>query len=303
MNCLTHLNNLFNSGYVYSPFVLAFNILVGILNISGNSILIWALRRTGQTKTISFQFIAIMSCSDLTIGIIGLVCISLMISLEKYRKNCWLMIITIVVLNNFNYFSAFMIFLIALDRYLHMKYLERYSTKFTKKRGYLLVIMSFVMALSTSIIFALPLSQHTYGILQKILASIAILFLISVLLLYHRALRILRRKTHQITRSIINQNRALGKAAKRVSICFLILTGPTILCHILDAVNKQLAIIDTSVLGSWFWIAYITLLANGFCSSIIFISQNIRIRRLLKGVVMGYCTRVHPTVGASEAQK
>ena len=296
MGCSERMKTIYHSGPMLSPLVTAYNILVGILNITGNAILIWALRRTGQTKTISFQFIAIMSVTDLAAGTTSIVFITLLISIEDYQKYCWLMLVTLVVLNTLNYFSGLMVFLIALDRYLHMKYLERYSIKFTKKRGYLFVIISFVVALSTSIYFSLPLFHLVYNIFKWLLLSMATLCMISVLLLYHRALQILRRKAHQITRSIINQNRALGKAAKRVSICLLVLALPIVLCQLIDVINNQLAIIDSSALGLLYWIAYITLLANGFCSSIIFILQNIRIQRLLKSVVMSYWNRIRPVV-------
>ena len=298
--CLEHLEVIFNIRSVLLPWIQAYNIFIGILNITGNAILIWALRRTGQTKTISFQFITIMSLSDLSIGTIGIVCLTLILT-EQYREYCWLRLATLAALNTFIYFSAFMVFLIALDRYLHMKYLERYSSKFTKKRGYLLVIISFLSAFLIGLNYIRPYSQKAYNIFQLMIILMAILYLISVILLYRRALHILRVKGHQVTRSIISQNRALGKAAKRVSICFTILIGTIIFYHILDSINKRVATIDSDILITYFWFAYITFLGNGFCSSIIFISHNIKIQKLLKRMVMGHWNSIRPTVGDKDA--
>ena len=299
MTCLEHLEVIFNIRSDVLPWIQAYNIFIGILNITGNAILIWALRRTGQTKTISFQFITIMSVSDSAIGTIGIVCLTLIIT-EEYRKYCWLRLATLAALNTFMHFSAFMVFLIALDRYLHMKYLERYSSKFTKKRGYLLVIISFLSAFLIGLSYIVPYSHKSYSIFQFMVILMTISFLISVILLYHRALQILRKKAHQITRSIINQNKALGKAAKRVSICFTILIGTIIFYHILDSINKKAAIIDSDILITYFWFAYITFLGNGFCSSIIFISHNIKIQRVLKRLVMSYWNSIRPTVGVKD---
>ena len=300
MECLEHIDNVYDRRIAFSPFIQAYNILIGILNITGNAILIWALRRTSQTKTISFQFIVIMSASDLTAGITSMVCITLVL-FEKYQNNCWLKLVSLIAVNTFTFFSAGMIFLIAFDRYLRMKYLERYSLKFTKKKGYLLVIILFAAALLATTFFILPFSRDAYNIYQVVIILMGILLLISVILLYNSALRILRRRAHLITSSIINQNKALGKAAKRVSICFIILAGPIIFFHILDGINKKSAIIDADILAILFWIAYITYLGNGFCSSVIFVSQNIKIQRLLRTVVMGYWNSIRPTVALKDA--
>ena len=296
MTCVEQNTFIDDIGNAFLPLLRAYNILIGGLNITFNATLIWALRRTGQTKTISFQFIAIMSFSDLAMGINSILFITL-VTFEQYNEYCWLKLAIQFVLNILNCFSILMIFLIALDRYLHMKYLEQYSLKFTKKRGYLMVIASFAAALFTSTVFILPLAQFTFGIIQTVFVLVAAVFLISVIILYHKALRILKGKAHQVTGSIINQNKALGKAAKRVSICLLILTVPILLCRIIDGVNKQVAYVDSSVLGFWCLTAYITFLANGFCSSIIFISQNVKIQRLLRRVAMGYWNSFRSEVG------
>ena len=299
MDCLSLIKDLYSTHNSVVALVQVYNIFVNFLTIIGNTVLIWALRRTQQTKTISYQFIIIMSASDLTSSLIGIVFLTLILN-KQYHRQCRLKLATQLVMNAANYLSVLMIFLIALDRYLHMRYLERYSIKFTKKRGYWLVLISFAFALLISTCLALPLPQITHSIMKTGFFSISSLFLIAIITLYCKALHALRRKEDQIARSIINQNRALGKAAKRVSICFLILTGPIILLHTLDGINNQVTIVDSSVLNLCIWFAFITFLANGFCSSVIFISLNIKIQRLLRRVVMGYWNSLRSAVGAIE---
>ena len=278
----------------------AYNILIGILNVAGNAILIWALRRTGQTKTISFQFIAIMSCSDLTIGIGGMVFLTLTM-FEQYQASWLLRFVTQITLLPFNSFSVLMVLLIALDRYLHMRYLERYSTVFTKKRGYFVVIISFVLSLSLNLAFIPLLSQKLYAAVQLLYCIIIIAVLGSILILYYKALCALRRRAHQITRTIIYQNKALGNAAKRVSICIFVLITPITTSLIIDNVNTQLHFVDESVMNACRWYSYITFLANGFCSSVIFISQNIPIRRFLKRVTRYKWNRVQSSFGMTQS--
>ena len=278
-----------------------YNVLIGVLNIIGNVILIWGLRKTRQTKTISFQFIVFMSASDLITGIISPICMTLL-STEPYQNCCWMKLAVQAALATCNYFSAVMVLLIAFDRYLHMKYLERYSVKFTKRRGYFLVVISLVVIALPNAIFVAPLSLPAHGILKLAYFSFAILLPIAIIMLYCKAMQAMRRKANQITRSIINHNRALGNAAKRISICFLILTTPIIVSHILDGVNMQVGFIDQPVVNTCIWLAYITFLANGFCSSVIFISQNILIRRVLRRTMLNKLNCFRSKVEVTQAQ-
>ena len=264
--------------------------------------LIWGLRKTRQTKTISFQFIVIMSASDVIIGIIGLTFLT-MLSTDPYQNYCWMRLALQAALSSCNCFSSFLVLLIALDRYLHMRYLERYSVKFTKRHGYYLICISFFLASLISATFIFQFPPATHSILKEVLFSLAIPLPISVIILYYKAMRAMRRKANQITRSIINHNRALGNAAKKVSLCFLILTVPAIVSHILDGVNMQVGFIDQPVVNTCIWFAYITFLANGFCSSVIFMSQNISIRRALRRTIINKWDCFRSKVGITQTHK
>ena len=302
VDCISFIKELYGIPKSIVTAIQVYNILVGILNIAGNAILIWGLCRTRQTKTISFQFIVIMSVSDLASGTIGLIFMTMM-ALAQYYNQCWLKLTTQAVLNACNYFSSMMVFLVAFDRYLHMKYLEQYAYKFTKKRGYLLVGILFTLSVSTTLIFLLPYSKLAFSITESVYFSLMLFFQLTIIALYHGALHAMRRNASQVTICIINHHRALGTAAKRVSICFLILTTPVIIVHILHGINMQVNIIEISILNTVIWFAFITFLANGFCSSIIFISQNIPIRRALRRKLMDNWSRIRSEVGAMQPNK
>ena len=291
MYCQSFIKTLYGVPSIIVPLIQTYIITVNILNVVANGLLIWALRRTKQTKTISFQFIMTMSFSDLTSGLLCLPFLTLVLY-DDYQKYCWLKLLIQTVLSSCNYFSFLLLFLIALDRYLHMKYLEQYSNKFTKRRGHLLIMVCFVLATILGSVFSLPLSSFTYNLLVAVYFTIWMLFLISIIILYHKALATLRRKAHLVTSSIINKNRALGKAANRISLSIIALAGPITILHIIDGVNMQLYVIDPSVIGVCIWFSYITFLGNGFCSSIIFISQNTPIKNFLKKVTSDTWNRI-----------
>ena len=296
MYCRSFIKTLSGVPNVIVSLIQIYNITINILNVVGNALLIWALRRTKQTKTISFQFIMIMSFSDLTIGVLCLPFLTLVLY-DEYQKYCWLMLLIQTVLSSCNYFSGSMVFLIALDRYLHMKYLEQYSRQFTKRRGHFLIIAFVFLALFSSIVFILPLSHVIYSTLVATCFVINMIFSTSIIILYHKALSTLKRKAHMITSSLINKDRTLGKAAKRISLCIIVLSGPIIICSIIDGVNMRLSVIDPSVMAVCIWFAYITFLGNGFCSSFIFISQNTPIKRFLRKVATDNWNRIRSLGG------
>ena len=286
---------------IFITLIQIYNILIGALNISGNSTLIWALRRTRQTKSSSFQFILIMSYSDLTTGIIGLVFLPLIFAYH-HQSSCWQMLTIQFALFTCNFFSVFMLLLIALDRYLHMKYLEMYSLIVTKKRGYYAIIVSVLLAMSISAVPFLQISEQYHMLTQFISELFMSILLVSVIVMYYAALRALRRNAHQLTGSIIDRNRSLGRAAKRISICILVLSAPLAVLVFLDNAGFLKTLLDAAAVNSCILVGYATFLGNGFCSSIIFISQNRPIKRLLRRIAMNNLNRIRPMAQAIDTQ-
>ena len=299
MGCTSFIKELHGIPNSAVVLIQIYSVLIGVLNIAGNAVLIWGLKRTRQTKTMSFQFIVIMSVSDLTTGILSPVFL-ILLSLGRYQNYCWMKLVFQAVLGTCNYFSAFMIILVAFDRYLHMKYLDRYSTKFTKRRGYSTVALSFFSASLLSAVFLFPYSPLTYSIMKEVCFSLTLLFPLVIVVLYRKAMQAMRRKANLIARSIINHNRTLSKAAKRISKYFLILTAPIIIINIMDGVNMQVPFIDSLVVNACLWFAYITCLANGFCSSVIFISHNLLIQKCFRQTMMGNLNRIRSGVGTMQ---
>ena len=301
MECVLPIKDAIHSPQLFTTLIQIYNILIGVLNISGNATLIWALRRTRQIKSLSFQMVIIMSSMDLAIGIQSLVFLPLMFD-EQYQSFCWQKLTIQFLLLTCNYVSVFMLLLIALDRYLHMKYLVRYSLIVTKKRGYYAIFVSAFLAISISAFSNLQISSISRMIIRSVYETIMLILLASVILIYYAALRAIRRKAHQLTGNIINRNKTLGRAAKRISICILILSAPVTIFLILNEAACFEELMDPSIVYSCIWIGYITFLGNGFCSSIIFISQNRPIKRMLRRVARNNLNRIRPVAETMETQ-
>ena len=212
MECRLLMPSLANTPTVIIAIIRIYNLLIAILNITGKAILLWGLGKTGQTSTISFKFIISMSISDLISGISGLTLITLY-TWEHKGKSCWQALSTQFILWTCNVFSLLMIVLVAFDRYLHMKHLERYCLVATKKRGYIMAMVSFFAALSMSIVSTVPQLSNIIVILLTVNCTLLLPTLFLVFWLYYSAMRELRIKANQLTRNIIMQSKILGGAA------------------------------------------------------------------------------------------
>lgn len=225
-----------------------------------------------------------MSTSDLIVGFTSLVCLTV-VTFDQYASKCWLRLFTKLLLHACNNFSVLMIALIAFDRFLRMKYLERYLSVFPKRRGYILAALAILASITSSTIFVLPLPDVTYTVLKSMYFSASTMVFAIIFVLYYKALRLLKRKASKLTRIVTSEAKAFGKAAKMIAICLMILVTPWILLNISSVLNTRYEL--KLNLNVFMWFSYITFQANAFCSSVIFISQNRPARRLLNKVI-GY---------------
>ena len=282
------------------PYVGAYNVIIIAFNISGNMLLILALKKTGQTKTISSQFIIIMSISDLVMNTTQSILMIITFISRKNRAICWIRLSCQFLMTTFNAFSLTMIALIALDRYLHMRYLQRYTFVVTKKRGYFLAVGCFVFATTLNIIFSLPLPYNVPNISEPVYTFSLFPIACSIFILYNRAMKALRMKASQLTRSVITTTRTLSKAAMRITLCVVVLTLPMIIIQMLELVNKHNKFIRSSSLGNVKLVAQITYTSIAFWSSYIFISLNTPIRMLLRRFARYSCKRNTSTIGSTD---
>ena len=272
----------FNNTKEVLPYIGVYIFIIIVFNFSGNTLLIWALKKTGQTKTISSQFIIIMSISDLIINTNYLIIIILSFVPRENRPICWIYLLCQFFMTTCNIFSFHMIALIALDRYLHMKYLQRYLFVVTKKRRNVLTVACIMYAIAVNFILYLPLPYNVSYISQSVFIFMATPVAFSIFILYHKAMKALRTKGSQLTRRVIAQTRTLSKAAMRITICVLVLTLPPIIIQVLGLINQHHKITRSTLLEIVKLFSYATYNSIAFWSSYIFISLNTPIRMLLR---------------------
>ena len=267
----------------------AINSCIALLNIFGNGFLIYALKKTGQTTSLSLQLVVLMSSSDCINGIVALF-LTNMILWKRYDSYCFLKLITQSIHMVFAGFSFYLVLLIALDRFLHIKYWQRYLKIVSKRKACVLVFIGFFHRVLIAFTMTMPFMK-TYVILGRF-GNIytATVLMIFVFILYFKTTKAVKRRVssmHSIfQKRAMAQNMTLVNAAFSISICMAILLTPHIISYIVAEVSKSNKAQKTTELAIFGWLSYMALLAHGVCSCIIFTLQNKPVKRLIKGIAM-----------------
>ncbi len=186
--------------------VLTVNVTVAVSNILINTFLIFALRKLKKHNNPSYRFISYLSMSDFSIGIIQLV-----IQCLPYVKDQMHLNIASVFIQFVLYlcapFSAFMTMLIGLDRYLRMKYLNRYSSIMTHRRASILISLNFTINLIVTTMLAFASIIGFYSVFHKIITCVYLVVISTTFILYIRAYMSISQKIKELNRNQLLSNK------------------------------------------------------------------------------------------------
>ena len=138
---------------------IALSILLDISAITLNGLVGYVLKKHKKTSIITFWFLYCLSVSDVMVGVTGLAyhLLRLMLSPQRGRPSSNVAItVTGVFLHYFFVTSGNLLFIIAVDRCIHMKYLNKYSSIMTQFRARLIMLFCILFGILITIpIFAL----------------------------------------------------------------------------------------------------------------------------------------------------
>ena len=122
------------------------SIFVSASNIALNSFLVHAIRKRKKLKILSYWLITCLSVSDIFVGIFGLLKETLRLIMDQHHsrtiKESYF--IVLYVESFWINFSVLLVLIIAIDRYVHMKFLMRYYRIMTKKRVVALILFNVI---------------------------------------------------------------------------------------------------------------------------------------------------------------
>lgn len=196
------------SGWSYGELaaILSINTTIGVSNIAINGFLIHALRKLKLIKTTSYRLMMYLCISDVSIGVLQLGL--QMVPFSSRATRDILNIIMQFIIYQISPFSALMIALIALDRYIHMKYLMRYNTIMTQAKCKKLVLLNIIVNFCSATLMTFSSLFRFYYIYHTIFTAVYMLVILLTCIIYIATYKAIRNRT-----KIINLNRQNSSAA------------------------------------------------------------------------------------------
>ena len=175
-------------------------LLLGIVNLIVNSFLIHALRRLDKLRTISYKLILCLTISDLFTGIELIVEEIMNIAFIRDESSIWrLAFLGVGFL--LAQFSCLTTLAIAVDRYIHMKYLHKYSVVITNRKAILFCILNVLLSLIYGALLPLGMIYRFFFVSRLILFANASAIYAALLKIYLNAYQALFRRTKQLNLS------------------------------------------------------------------------------------------------------
>ena len=134
---------------LFIPVSLTTALILDVSSVILNGLIGYVVKKHKKTNVVTFWFIYCLSCTDVLVGITGLLYHSLELTLCVDPSRSFWVLLQSIASNAFDYFlsmSGHLVFIIAIDRCIHMKYLHKYSTLMTEIRSRLLLLVTLFLA-------------------------------------------------------------------------------------------------------------------------------------------------------------
>ncbi len=262
-----------------------------ISNLMVNLYLIILLKRNKLLRVISYIFVFALGISELLQSIEQL---ALLVVFEvspderdriKQIEDCS----TYLSMGAWQ-FSLLMIALIAIDRYIHMRFLTKYQDIMTVKRAIIFIALNFLLSLlSVFLLYILSDSSSTSQalVIQICYNCLIGLFLLSLCIVYWKSYRSIKRRTNEMslerpaTSLRRDPSQVLSKAVIYILAPFFVCYLPYITITIISTKEVSQPESITSVLSS---ISQLLLTCVSVMNSIILISVNRQLRQYTKAL-------------------
>eukprot|EP00112_Aurelia_sp_Birch-Aquarium-sp1_P024737 Seg796.10 transcript_id=Seg796.10/GoldUCD/mRNA.D3Y31 product="Beta-2 adrenergic receptor" protein_id=Seg796.10/GoldUCD/D3Y31 len=208
--------------------VVVFKYLLCFAAMLANSYLVYALHKLKKLSLVSYRFVLYLSISDILMGFLGIITNSLSLAHAKifdskhplHEFYQWVATFQIFCIN----FSLVCILIIAVDRLIHMRYMTRYNSIMTKRRGLIIIMINVIFTTHTvTVIKLLPLYEldylwkhvTAYRTYRVILSFIYIGLIVSIFFIYLWAYRAIKKRVESLV-SFKPVNTAAGSRASRI---------------------------------------------------------------------------------------
>ena len=165
----------------YSVALITINTTTLFMGIWMNALLCFAIWKLKLLNTISYRFILALTTSDIHISLFVQPLYNLEYSqiLHKYQYVEEFQVIMQFFAFTMGQYSGIMVVVMSIDRYLHMKYLNQYSSYMTSKRANILIFSGLVLSLVLGILqtSAIFFGLYVHFRICTLLANVVVFFI------------------------------------------------------------------------------------------------------------------------------
>lgn len=182
---------------IYCYFAVPF-IILGSLDILSNSLLIHILRKLKKLQTISYKLILIQSIADVCAGIVLIaseIALQFSMSDELYGT---LVLSFRITCDAVCQFSGTMVLVVAIDRYIHMKYLTKYNTMMTDFRAAACVAMNMGSCVSMTAVNIGGVIYGYYSTSHLVMNFVAVSMYTTTFAVYFQTYNAITKRTNTI---------------------------------------------------------------------------------------------------------
>eukprot|EP00794_Sanderia_malayensis_P011157 gene11157-12329_t len=175
-------------GNVEKAFYFILNTLVATMGIAINVFLCHAIWKFKKLKSISYLFIFVKSVFDICVSILQLPLQITPILPQPTKLDAKTIIIQFLS-QFFGQVSVYMIIIIVIDRYFHMKYLTRYNMYLNRKKAWFFIIINITL---NSVVSAMIILAGVFRFYFHFKIILALSYIFGTLLLMDGTMRIYR---------------------------------------------------------------------------------------------------------------
>ena len=287
-------------------YLVAANSIISCSNIFLNSVLIYAILKSQTVLNTSYKLILFLTISDLFVGVLTQPLFTVVLLTDHQKATCACGIAAQCIGYSTCQFSGLIICIISLDRYMHMRYLNRYNIYMNNKVAKRLVgsaIVIVVCLMLSSIFVALYRGFYEF---HTVVLAVETVLMISVSVLYTSTYLSVRNQVQplRIRSNLFDKKEGEIKLIRcnrsgphnlnlAKTLVFILLAGtvcylPFIIVGFIHTYIKYIQDREPRELlhALRFW-SYLFVILNSSCNAVIFITSNTNIRRHIYKIICG----------------
>ena len=262
-----------------------FSAIIMVTNVGSSSFLCYAIWKLKLTRNISHRFVLAMGISDCSIGLFLQPTLIAILYVKERAALAVAEFLGQIFAFTFAHFSSVMILIIALDRFMHMKHLNDYTTRMTPRKCVILIAAN---AIGNALLAILSVFSSFYGFflyLNIIFSMVDFALLVIIFMLYTKTYWSLRSRVGQLslergTSSHFDLSKSMLFVLFSIFLCYLPFNVVETVIYF-QKCSQRLEYVEEATLVAYYWSLLLIFCCPSF-NSILFIVFSRRMRRFSK---------------------